>query len=165
MRSIAPFLRICNQQIVAGRRPWYSLNLSYRPYGRYLVMVLRDPLTMLVAISFTAYRDDRLAKKELWVTAILLHKKAVVVPVGTTNAYRMLPWECRLFGIPRGATCVRTTRDWLPATISSFSFYLTKTLTALAFRNPYGMSPAHAACDLLLLGCRAFGNYFTKTFF
>ena len=81
MRSIAPFLRICNQQIVAGRRPWYSLNLSYRPYGRYLVMVLRDPLTMLVAISFTAYRDDRLAKKELWVTAILLHKKALVVPV------------------------------------------------------------------------------------
>ena len=27
----------------------YSLNLSYRPYGRYLVMVLRDPLTMLVS--------------------------------------------------------------------------------------------------------------------
>ena len=50
-------------------------------------------------------------KKESWVTAILLHKKALVVPVGTTNAYRMLPWECRLFGIPRGAICTRTTRD------------------------------------------------------
>ena len=36
--------------------------------------------------SFTAYRDDRFAKKESWVTAILLHKKALVVPVGTTNA-------------------------------------------------------------------------------
>jgi len=43
--------------------------------------------------------------------------------------------------------------------------YFTITLTALAFRNPHGMSFAHAACDLLLLGCRAFGNYFTKTFF
>ena len=49
-------------------------------------------------------------------------------------------------------------------TIGSPFFLRPKTLTALAFRNPHGMSLAHAACDLLLLGCRAFGNYFTCTF-
>ena len=47
-------------------------------------MVLRDPLTMLVAISFTAYGDDKFAKKR--VVSYCYIKKALVVPVGTTNA-------------------------------------------------------------------------------
>ena len=49
-------------------------------------------------------------------------------------------------------------------TLSSITAFIC-TLTALAYCNPPGMSFAHASCDLLQLGCRAFGNYFTKTFF
>ena len=35
--------------IGAGYAPTFSSYLSYRPHGRYLVVVLRDPLTMLVS--------------------------------------------------------------------------------------------------------------------
>ena len=74
----------------------YSLNLSYRPYGRYLFIESTRDSSSLCSVGMTA----------VWASL-------------------------------------------------SFGDYFTKTLTALAFRNPHGMSFTHATCDLLLLGCRA----------
>ena len=45
------------------------------------------------------------------------------------------------------------------------SCHLTRTLTALAFRNPHGMYFAHATCDLLQIGCRGFGELLHQNLF
>ena len=72
---------------------------------------------------------------------------------GAIPSLFMLPLVRLFFSDPRGMNCIHPSRDQSlkgSPIVKSFC-----TLTALAFRNPHGMSFAHATCDLLLLGCRA----------